>query len=201
MKALSIKQIEEGCAKVLENARDLIHDAETLLKAKRYARSYYLAHLACEEMAKIPMLIGAAVDILGGRRFDWTELDRRLHSHTEKIMGILVIDYFTDRKAENDPDIEKLKEDLERTKSYKKLKEHSLYTGLVEGRFKKPSELIHPGLATNLVKLAQDRLGFFESINLPKDGNLEKALESPFFDDLSNQFIEPLRKKMKPRRR
>lgn len=200
MRALSIKQIEVGCAKILENAGELINDAEILLKKKKHARSYYLAHLACEEMAKIPMLIGAAVDLLSGRKLDWSELDRRLHSHTEKIMGILVIDYFTDRNIDKDPDIEKLKKDLEKTKSFKKLKERSLYTGLVSGSFKKPSEVIRPQLAANLLRLARERLEFFESLNLPRDGSLEKALESPVFNDLSEAFLEPLRKKIKPRR-
>ncbi len=147
------------------------------------------------------MLIGAAVDLLGGRRVDWVHLHRRLHSHTEKIMGILVIDYFADQNFETNPDLEKLKEELEKTKDFNKLKEQSLYTALIEDRFHKPSDMINPESAANLVKLAKDRLRFFEAINLPRGGKLEETLDSPFFKDLSQRFIEPLRKKVKPRPR
>lgn len=199
MKPLSINQIEEGCVKILENAEELIGDAELLLAKKRFARAYFLAHLACEELAKVPMLIGAAVDILSGRECDWLELHRRLHSHTEKIMGIIVVDYFTDKNIEKDPDVERLKEDIERTMDYKKLKEYSLYTGLIDDCFQKPSELIDPDLATSLVKLARNRLDFFQALNLPKEGALAETVKSPLFEDLSKRFIEPLIKKMPPR--
>lgn len=197
MKAMTISQIEEGCGKILENAHELIDDAELLLKKKRFSRAYFLAHLACEEMAKVPMLIGAAVDLLSGRRINWSALHHRLHSHTEKIMGILVLDYFADHESEESPDMEKLKEDLERTKDYKQLKERSIYTGLVDDRFQKPSEVIPAELAENIVALARDRLNFFEALNLPKEGKLAETLESPLFRDLSEQFIDPLRKNLK----
>jgi AbiV family abortive infection protein len=152
-------------------------------------------------MAKVPMLIGAAVDVLSGRVCNWLELHRRLHSHTEKIMGIIVVDYFTDKNIEKDPNVERLREDLERTKDYKELKESSLYTGLFDDSFQKPSELINPDLSTSLVKLARDRLNFFQALNLPEEGKLEETIKSPFFEDLSERFIDPLRKKIKPRRK
>ena len=196
MQALSITQIEEGCTKVLENARELIDDAELLLEKERFARAYFLAHLACEEMAKVPMLVGAAVDVLSGRELDWVKLHRRLRCHNEKIMGILVIDYFNDMGRGEDPDAKELKEYLGRLRDYKKVKEYSLYAGLIDGVFRKPSELIVPELATALVKVARDRLSFFESIALPRDGRLEETLKSPYFKDLSRRFIDPLREKM-----
>ena len=112
-------------------------------------------------------------------------------------MGILVLDYFADQESEESPDMEKLKEDLERTKDYKRLKERSIYTGLVDDRFQKPSEVIPAELAENIVALARDRLNFFEALNLPKEGKLAETLESPLFRDLSEQFIDPLRKNLK----
>jgi hypothetical protein len=53
---LSKAQLEEARGAVLDNARSLLDDALVLLNSNRYARSYSLSVLACEEMAKLTML-------------------------------------------------------------------------------------------------------------------------------------------------
>jgi len=170
--------------KVLDNARELVEEAELLLGKERYARAYALAHLACEEMAKIPMLVRAVTGALMGLEFDWAKLERRLRSHRDKVTGILFIDYVVDPNMEDDADIERLREDLKRLPLYNKLKNWSLYTDLSEGVFHKPSEVISEHLAAGLVKLARGRLTFFETVELPSQSKLEEMVKTPLFKAL-----------------
>lgn len=181
MRTLSVAEIESARIKVLENARELVEEAEILLSNERFARAYSLAHLASEEMAKIPMLVRAATDTLGGLEFNWAKLGRRLRNHAAKIKNILFVDFFHDPNTENDTDIKRLIEDLRRTPNYNKLKNWSLYTDLIHGAFLKPSEVISADLATAMVKVARGRLTFFEEAEAATQGNIEEIVKMPDF--------------------
>jgi AbiV family abortive infection protein len=201
MKALSIDQIEQARFKILENARELIDEAELLLEKKRFARTYALAHLGCEELAKIPMLVRAATDTAVGSPVDWPKLFKRLCSHSEKIKGILCIDFLVDPETENDADIKRLWEEIKRTPDYNRSKNSALYTSLVGEDFLKPSELILPELATSVVKLARRRLGFFEETEQLMRGKTEEIARSPEYRELRRRFVDPLLSRNKKTRR
>jgi AbiV family abortive infection protein len=159
MKPLSINEIEQARLKILENARELIDEAQLLLENRRFPRAYALAHLGCEELAKIPMLVRAATATAVGSRVDWHKLFKRLCSHSEKIKGFLVMDFVVSPEAEDDADTKRLLEDIKRMPDYNRLKNSALYAGLMDADFVKPSELISSELAAALVKLARKRLG------------------------------------------
>ncbi len=57
MKPLSINQIFSASSEIMENAQDLIEEAELLLKNNKYARAFALAHLASEELVKFNVTI------------------------------------------------------------------------------------------------------------------------------------------------
>jgi AbiV family abortive infection protein len=185
MKSLSVSQIEEARSKILQNAMELVEEAELLLANGRFARAYSLSHLACEEIAKIPMLVRAATDKILGRDVDWQKLNRRLRSHTEKITGIFFVDYLIDPNIENDQDLKILQKSLDMVKDFNMLKNQSLYTNLVGNSLLKPSEAIPTELATSLVGLARKRLGFFQSIEIPTQGKIEQIAKSAEFQKLS----------------
>lgn len=193
MKPLSIDQIEEARSKILLNATELIEEAELLLRNGRFTRAYSLAHLACEEMARIPMLVRAAMDKTRKRPVDWKRLDRRLRSHTEKITGILHTDYLMDPHTKNDEDIKRLNESLAKVEDFNMLKNQSLYTTLVGDSFLRPFETIPPDLATNLVELARNRLRFFQAVELPTQGRLEQMAKSSEFQSLLSLMDELLK--------
>lgn len=191
MKILSVEEVEAARVKVLENARELVEDAELLLDSGRFPRAYGIAHLACEEMAKIPMLVRAATDTLRGEEFDWAHLGRRLRSHVAKTRAILLTDYMVDPDMDGDADLKRLREDLERLSQYNQLKNWSLYTDFSGGSCHKPSEVISESLATSLVELARGRLTFFETVELPTQGKIEEIVEMTEFKEFWKQFEEP----------
>jgi hypothetical protein len=56
------------------------------------ARAYFLAHIACEELGKLPILAHLAVALKLGNAVDWKRVDRQLRSHDEKIKRVLFMD-------------------------------------------------------------------------------------------------------------
>jgi AbiV family abortive infection protein len=67
-----------GCTQAhADTATDLIGAAEALLTVPYRAQGFFLAHAAVEEIAKIPMLVGVALDIIAGRTVDWKEVGKR----------------------------------------------------------------------------------------------------------------------------
>ena len=87
-------------SKILENSRELIEDAEVLLKENRFPRAFSLAHLACEEMAKLPMLARPSAEIIIGENVDWSKLNIRMRNHQYKILGILMNDFLVNPELE-----------------------------------------------------------------------------------------------------
>jgi len=75
MKPLSSDQVEIARVQILENATSLLQESNLLFENGLFARSYTLAHLASEDMVKIPMLVRAILDELAGIPYDcgkWT---------------------------------------------------------------------------------------------------------------------------------
>lgn len=82
MNALSVAEIEALRALVLQNAGELLAEAELLFQHKRFARTYTLAHLSSEELAKLPLLASVGVSLVNGGTINWKKLDKKLRSHT-----------------------------------------------------------------------------------------------------------------------
>src|SRR5216684_230862 len=77
---------------VLQNARDLLDEARLLLSNGRHARSYALAHIAAEELAKYFFVMVASFEVGAGRTLDWRGLMRQASKHPIKLRAILAFD-------------------------------------------------------------------------------------------------------------
>ena len=196
MNVLSLDEIDKARLKVVENARELVQDAEILLSKRRFPRAYSLAHLAIEEMAKIPMLFRAGTEIMVGIEVDWKTLNRRLHSHEDKIKNISIFGLFIEEISDEfgleiDNPIKYMEDDL---RDLNRQKNFGLYTSLVNEGFRKPSEIITAEMASTHLDLANQYLGFFELIELDDRSNLEKLNQSPKKKELFRRINEELRK-------
>jgi AbiV family abortive infection protein len=58
-------------------AVDLLEEADILRSNERCARAYFLTHIACEELGKLPILTTTAVAQKLGHDVDWRRIDPR----------------------------------------------------------------------------------------------------------------------------
>jgi AbiV family abortive infection protein len=162
---LSHEQIEEACEKAVGNAKDLLEEADILRSAGRCARAYFLAHIACEELGKIPIFVATAVSETVGLPVNWDRIDKVLRSHTTKIAQVLFMDSIVGDKglAEGEAAYEA---DLKRMRSYTDTKNASLYSSYSAGKFAGPGEIISCQFFDAFRPLAHGRLKAFEEMYL-----------------------------------
>lgn len=187
MNKFSIKEIEKSRIKFLDNARELLEEADLLLEDKKFARAYSLAHLACEEIAKTIMISRVAYEVARGKKIDWKRVNRRLRNHKEKIKDVLAIDFLYSSKTENnDEDVKNFYKDFKMTKYYNDFKNYSLYTSLIGDKFYKPSELFPHEFVKGFIKLAHNRFNAIEKFTLLSKDKLKEIFDSHEFKQLED---------------
>jgi len=80
---LSVEQIAEGITACLQNARALVEDAITLLKAQRAPRALTCLLAADQELGKVHVLLAMA-RIHPGKQVHWTDKWKSFRSHEIK---------------------------------------------------------------------------------------------------------------------
>jgi AbiV family abortive infection protein len=162
---LTPTQVEQAAEMAVANARELLAEADLLRAKGSAARAFFLAHIACEEVGKLPILITAAVSDEMGIGVDWNRIDRVLRSHTAKIKQVLFMDSIVAGQdlatgtAEYDAD-------LKRMRTYTDMKNASLYSSLVDGNFRRPNELISGEFFDTFRPLAHGRVDALEAMYL-----------------------------------
>jgi AbiV family abortive infection protein len=181
---LTDEQIQAACEAAFANAVHLLEEADILRASDRCARAYFLAHIACEELGKLPVLVTAAVSRRMGHEVDWRRIDRVLRSHGSKWKQVLFMDSVVGQEGVVEGE-KSYQEDIARLRGYLDLKNSSLYSFSVEGGFLTPQDEIPCVLFDSFRPLAHGRLGAFESMYLQpvrESGGLDAFLSRPTFD-------------------
>lgn len=97
--------------------------------------------------------------------------------------------FFLDPDMENDEDIKRLRESMQRVRGFNTLKNFSLYASLIEGRFRKPSEVITVDSARLMVELARRVVSFYESSQQVTRNKIEEGARDPKFLCLLERFL------------
>jgi AbiV family abortive infection protein len=158
--------------------RNLLEDSRLLLKNERYARSYALAQMAHEELAKLAIVYQEATRSYLKETHDWKNFYNRLRNHGAKNKQNLVF-YQTMLNAVGNHSLnleyEKMKDNLAFVNHMKNI---SLYADIKNDRFTKPSNEINEKLAIAQLELAE---AMFKTYSLSgfhiKDG-IKKSLEN-----------------------
>jgi AbiV family abortive infection protein len=140
-----------------------------------------LAHIACEEVGKIPILITAAVSERAGYPVDWGRIDRVLRSHTDKIAQVLFMDSIVGDQGLAQGEAE-YQNNLKRMRSYTDAKNASLYSFFINGQFVRPLDAFNCEFFDGFRPLAHGRLEALEEMYVAPvrraagvEGFLEKA--------------------------
>lgn len=226
MRALSLDQIEAARQLLISNARELVNESNLLIKEGRYARSYALAHIACEELSKIPMLVRAGTWVALGLPVDWKKLDKRLRNHQGKLRQVEVLRYAFDLSGVGDDNfvakLEKgvasltamldhtsnqgmsresearLMKGLSRVPGLNKLKNLSLYVSYEEqgNRFIQPTDAIRRDLADAMHQDALGQLAFYEKAEATTQGMLRRIRIDPALRKSLEKKCKPLARRL-----
>ncbi|AWM39352.1 AbiV family abortive infection protein [Gemmata obscuriglobus] len=155
MSPLTPAQIKDGMIKIQSNSRELIEDARVLFAANRFVRSFTLAHLASEELAKIGMLFRAGIFTICGIPVDWKSLRKRLANHKNKLRleslwGISQLEQFRKMTGKDFANM------IEKTCLHRnEMKNASIYVSIDGNQFVDPKEVITRENAERAIKLAE----------------------------------------------
>jgi AbiV family abortive infection protein len=148
-----------------QTPEDLLEEADILRSNNRGARACFLAHIACEELGKLPILTTAAVSQKIGHDVNWTRIDSVLRSHSSKIKQVLFMDSIVGGEGLK-KGIASYEADVQRMRTYTDMKNASLYSVVVEGGFSRPLEAMPCEFFDSFRPLAHGRLHAFRSMYL-----------------------------------
>ncbi|MDA1677033.1 AbiV family abortive infection protein [Bacillus cereus group sp. TH152-1LC] len=155
-----IKDLEKAFTLIFENAKELIEESEILLTNERFARSYTLSHIASEELSKLPILFRVATDIHFKIKVDWKNVNKDLRDHEGKLRRkFMQQQILSNPKGINDALLNFIKE---KAKHYNTLKNDSLYAGICNGEFTKPSHTIDREIAEANIQVVKEELKLHE---------------------------------------
>jgi AbiV family abortive infection protein len=197
---LSLKQLDEGRKKALDNACDLLKDAKILLENKRYARALFLSQIATEELGKYIMLISTAVKVVYREvECEWKEFWKGYRTHKMKSGKVVITEDFflSDKKFS-----ERFDDSLKQREIYEIAKMSSLYSDFHEDRFYSPMELIDDKTANLAVNVTEKRVNWIKSYDeeiIREDGLLKLSKETvdEFYEKLGIKELLYLRNKGK----
>jgi AbiV family abortive infection protein len=180
VKDLTLDQIEEACVAAFDNAVALLEEADLLREHDKCARAYFLAHIACEELGKLPVLVTTAISVWMHADVDWQRVDRALRSHEAKIKQVLFMD-----SLHGNPGLAEgtkaYDADVRRMRTYTDFKNASLYSFYLGGHFEEPNGRMPCELFDGLRRLAEGRLRAFAGYMHPvrRPGGMEAFFKSP----------------------
>jgi AbiV family abortive infection protein len=150
---LSLAQLERARRCALQNAEELVSDAELLVQHSRWARGFFLAQIAVEELGKYVMIVSATGNIVMGT-MDWKKFWKRYRSHKEKLQNIHLMEevFFEEEPPKT---LDHLPNEVA---EFDALKMRALYSEHFFDRVIKPSEFMPEPFARQAVELAGSRL-------------------------------------------
>ncbi|UFU00165.1 AbiV family abortive infection protein [Radiobacillus kanasensis] len=178
MTALSFQKLEEAYNLVYENTKELLVDSRLLLENERYARSYALAQMAHEELAKLPIIYQEATRSYFKETHDWKSFYKRLRNHGAKNKQNFVF-YQTMLNAVGNNSMnleyEKIKDNLAFVNHMKNI---SLYADIKNDKFTKPSNEINEKLAVAQLELAEEMFKTYSLSGFHIKGGIKKSLDN-----------------------
>jgi len=166
---IDISEIKKGIKFSIDNAFELIEEAEILFENKKYARTYSLSQLALEEIGKSVILFDLYHTLQADDRhkIDFKKLNKNFKDHKSKTFELLIVGLIMKGKdkiesAEFEKIASKNLKEIQRNKSgyFDKLKNESLYVSYNKKKFEKPSELISKEKSSKFLSDVKSKIEF-----------------------------------------
>jgi AbiV family abortive infection protein len=174
MENLSIEDLCRGMLAVRANAFEFLEDARLLRRSGRISRAFALAYMACEEVGKLPIMLGVATKLALGVPVNWKQATKRFHSHSSKAsqffglaraMPMLLEAVASGQKTVNREEVMQkaalgvlIGPDLFGSRNA------SVYCDFVNGKFVAPAEQINEEMADTMLQYAETNVSAASSI-------------------------------------
>lgn len=154
--SFSLNQIDEYMLALIVNARELLRESEVLFENKAFARSYTLAHIAREEIAKCKILYAAGRRLASGIEVDWKLTKKRLRDHKSKLRQETVENSILAAMQGDEEGFEKIVGGApDSSEKRNDDKNNSLYVAIsADGKISLPNKVIDKVLAERNIQLA-----------------------------------------------
>ena len=155
MEKLNIEQLHQLRLSIFDNAGSLHKEAKLLYANTMYARAYLLAYFACEELGKIPIIIGAIGKLIQGEEVDWKKVAKRFRNHKEKVISENYHHYVFGIELDliNDSDLKWLNAQNKKSHSKVENKNRSTYVDVLSGKILLPQEQVSKEDAKKIIKI------------------------------------------------
>jgi AbiV family abortive infection protein len=179
-------EVARGISEVIINAKELVREANMLIENECYARGYALAHMACEELGKLPILFGIIQRLKAGESVDWKESWKRIRSHESKIYQFQgVAELFLQMRRDSgllehelDDLLRQLEIALSRKHDFGTHRNAALYTDIKDGEFVRPSSRVSYDDAKAALTIAEFHITIADRMFSPSESKvLETAKE------------------------
>lgn len=200
--SLSIDQIDEFMLALVLNAKELLRESEVLFENKSFARSYTLAHISREEIAKCKILYAAGRRLASGIEVDWKLTMKRLRDHKSKLKQETVGNSILAAILGNEEDFETFLAGASASSDKRNDdKNSSLYVGIsTDGKLSLPNEVIDKGLAERNILLAchaiEEEASFQRKIGKLSDMIVKDMPDISSVDNMSTEETKAFIKKM-----
>jgi AbiV family abortive infection protein len=131
--ALTPSDIASAQRRLLDNTSALIAEAELLCNHGHFARAFFLSVIATEEASKVVLLLECSKQLAAGQSLDWSKVQKKLTSHTEKLRANLLL--FKSMRLGRVPDVgsAEWQDAIARVKEMDLLKQAAVYVWIGEG--------------------------------------------------------------------
>lgn len=160
MQQLSIDELHALRLVIFDNADSLYKEAKVLFDAGFHARAYLLAYFACEELGKLPIIVGVVGNRIMNKPVNWKKALKRLRDHEAKVNSDNFHQYVFGKELDllGDSDIKWLEEACIKVKQTVLLKNHSTYVDVSGRKIISPKDAITKDDATTMIERAFESL-------------------------------------------
>ncbi|WP_304141338.1 AbiV family abortive infection protein [Mesoflavibacter zeaxanthinifaciens] len=179
---LEIDNLKEGILKNINNAQELIDEAEILYENEKYARAYLLSHFAIEESSKCGMLLKIIAFKIWNEKIDIKTVRKGFINHKEKIKNFKLLEIFNENK------IFDLKTEIGKLNDFKN---QSIYVNWTnENEFIMPNEIFNKEMTEEMIQKSLEYVKLYTKISIQLINN-----EAEIFSTLKeSKELKPIKK-------
>ena len=153
-------QLHQLRLQIFDNAESLYKEAKLLHEHGFNARAYLLAYYSCEELGKLPIIVGVVGRLTAGEVVDWKKVMKRFRDHKAKVDSDDTHHYMFGIELDllRDTDLKWLEDARNQSAGRVILKNKATYVDVIDGQVALPLEEVKGEHASKMLERAFESL-------------------------------------------